>query len=52
MENRLSDIYSPADLKKYSVDQLPERCDEIRETLVKTISKTGGHLGSERGAVC
>lgn len=51
MENRLSDIHSPADLKKYSVDQLPELCDEIRETLVETVSQTGGHLASNLGVV-
>ncbi len=47
----LETIQQPADLKKLSVAQLPQLADEIREFLLQTISETGGHLGSNLGAV-
>ena len=47
----LETIHSPADLKKLSADQLPSLAEEIREFLLQTVSETGGHLGSNLGAV-
>ncbi len=47
----LEKIQSPADLKKLSVEQLPSLAEEIRAFLLKTVSETGGHLGSNLGAV-
>lgn len=47
----LETIHNPADLKKLSVDQLPSLAEEIREFLLQTVSETGGHLGSNLGAV-
>ncbi len=47
----LEHINSPEDLKKLSRDQLPSLAEEIREFLLKTVSETGGHLGSNLGAV-
>ena len=47
----LDNIHSPDDVKKLEEDQLPELCREIREFLVENISRTGGHLASNLGAV-
>lgn len=47
----LDTIQSPADLKKLSLAQLPQLAEEIREFLLQTVSETGGHLGSNLGAV-
>ena len=46
----LSDINSPADLRKLKPEQLPQVCSELRRCILETISKTGGHLGSSLGA--
>ncbi len=51
MGNRLDSIHSPADLKKLSVPQLEQLAQEIRERLIVTLSKTGGHLGPNLGVV-
>ncbi|MFZ5564414.1 MAG: 1-deoxy-D-xylulose-5-phosphate synthase [Thermodesulfobacteriota bacterium] len=47
----LESIHSPADLKKLPVTDLPALAEEIRELIVKVVSKTGGHLASSLGAV-
>ena len=44
-------IQSPADLRALDPDQLDELCREVREHIVQSVSKTGGHLGSNLGAV-
>lgn len=47
----LSGIRSPDDLKQLDDDQLPVLAEEIRDTLISTLSKTGGHLGPNLGVV-
>ncbi len=47
----LSDIKSPKDLKKLNIDNLENLAVEIRQVLVDTVSKNGGHLSSNLGAV-
>jgi len=47
----LQNIHSSADVKALPKEQLPELCSELREELIKNISKTGGHLASNLGAV-
>lgn len=47
----LETINSPSDLKKLKPEQLPELAEEIRQFLLETVSLTGGHLGSNLGAV-
>ncbi|MEW5978022.1 MAG: 1-deoxy-D-xylulose-5-phosphate synthase [Acidobacteriota bacterium] len=47
----LSQINSPADIKKLQRDQLVQLADELRSFMIHTISKTGGHLASSLGAV-
>ncbi|MBQ2804874.1 MAG: 1-deoxy-D-xylulose-5-phosphate synthase [Clostridia bacterium] len=47
----LKDINSIQDLKKLSVDQLPELCSEIRQKLIDEVAVSGGHLASNLGVV-
>ncbi len=47
----LDQINCPEDLKKLRQDQLAELCSEIREFLIENVSKTGGHLSANLGAV-
>jgi 1-deoxy-D-xylulose-5-phosphate synthase len=47
----LYSINSPADLRKLSVNELKTLAQELREFLIDTISKIGGHLGASLGAV-
>jgi 1-deoxy-D-xylulose-5-phosphate synthase len=51
MTNLLDSIHSPADIKKFSMAELESLAQEIRERLVLTLSKTGGHLGPNLGVV-
>ena len=44
-------IESPADLRDLSYDQLGQLSGEIREFIIATVTKTGGHLGSNLGVV-
>ncbi len=47
----LSQINSPADLKRLKRSELPELAKEIRQTIVDVVSVSGGHLASSLGAV-
>ncbi len=47
----LEKIKTPADLRALEGDQLEELCGEMREFIVQAVSRTGGHLGSNLGAV-
>jgi 1-deoxy-D-xylulose-5-phosphate synthase len=47
----LESINSPEDLKKLQVAQLPELASEIREMMIETVSKCGGHLAPSLGTV-
>ena len=47
----LPSIETPADLKGLNEEQLVELCEEIRTFIVDTVTTTGGHLGSNLGAV-
>ncbi len=47
----LKDLDLPKDLKKLSISQCHTLCKEIRGLLISTISKNGGHLASNLGAV-
>ncbi len=44
-------IDSPDDIKKLDTDELVQLSEEIREFLLKNVSKTGGHLASNLGVV-
>lgn len=47
----LCQINSPEDLKAISQEQIPQLADEIRDFLIKRVTKNGGHLASNLGAV-
>ena len=47
----LNNINSPQDIKNLSNEQLNILCSEIRDCLINTLSKTGGHLASNLGVV-
>ena len=47
----LDTINSPDDLRKLERDQLPQLAAEVREFMVESVSKTGGHLSSNLGTV-
>ena len=51
MSEYLKNINSPADLKKLSLEQLPDLAAEIRETLLTRLMATGGHAGPNLGMV-
>ncbi|MDE5558377.1 MAG: 1-deoxy-D-xylulose-5-phosphate synthase [Ruminococcus sp.] len=47
----LSKLNLPEDLKKLSVKQCENLCEQIRDMLISTISNNGGHLASNLGVV-
>ena len=47
----LDGINDPADLRRLSQSELTELCGEIRDFVVAAVAETGGHLGSNLGAV-
>ncbi|MGP8269996.1 MAG: 1-deoxy-D-xylulose-5-phosphate synthase [Terracidiphilus sp.] len=51
MGTLLESVHSPADLKRMNIAQMTELAAEIREFLIQTLSKTGGHLGPNLGVV-
>src|ERR1035438_9782238 len=51
MGTLLESIHSPAELKRLNFAQMDELAEEIREFLIQTLSKTGGHLGRNLGVV-
>jgi 1-deoxy-D-xylulose-5-phosphate synthase len=51
MTDLLKTINSPADLRELSREQLPALSQELRDFLVDSVSKTGGHLSSNLGTV-
>lgn len=51
MARLLDKINTPLDLRKLDRNQLPQLADEIRETIIDTVSKIGGHFGGNLGIV-
>ena len=47
----IENINNPLDLKKLKKEELPLLATEIRDFIIKTVSNTGGHLGSNLGVV-
>ena len=47
----LENISYPSDLRKYNVDDLKLIADELRQYILESVSKTGGHLSSNLGTV-
>lgn len=51
MENIISKIESPKDLKTLSINEMKELAEEIRKALLKKLSIHGGHFGPNFGMV-
>ena len=51
MSHYLESIHSPADVKKLSLTELEGLAAEIRERLIVSVAKTGGHIGPNLGVV-
>lgn len=47
----LNQITYPSDLRKLSVEQLPEVCKELRENIIEEVSVNPGHFASSLGVV-
>ncbi|HKI44904.1 MAG TPA: 1-deoxy-D-xylulose-5-phosphate synthase, partial [Balneolales bacterium] len=47
----LATVKNPDDLKKLSLDQLPDLCQEVRDFIIDNVSVYGGHFGASLGAV-
>ena len=47
----LSSINSPEDVRRLSVEQLPQLCADIRDFLISTLSRNPGHFASSMGSV-
>ena len=50
-DSLLENINSPADLKDLSIRDLEGLANEIRQKIIETVSKTGGHLAPSLGVV-
>jgi 1-deoxy-D-xylulose-5-phosphate synthase len=47
----LDQINAPADLRAVPAEQLSELAEELRAFIIEAVARTGGHLGSNLGAV-
>jgi 1-deoxy-D-xylulose-5-phosphate synthase len=47
----LAHIRSPRDVRDLTAEELPQLAAEIRDTLIKIVSRNGGHLGPNLGVV-
>ncbi|CAN5732791.1 1-deoxy-D-xylulose-5-phosphate synthase [soil metagenome] len=47
----LETLSSPADLRRLDEPELHELCRDLRSTIISTVARTGGHLGSSLGVV-
>jgi 1-deoxy-D-xylulose-5-phosphate synthase len=47
----LSSIHYPDDLRKLSINDLPQVCDELRQLIIDELSNNPGHLGANLGVV-
>ena len=47
----LNQITYPSDLRKLSIEQLPEVCKELRENIIEEVSVNPGHFASSLGVV-
>ncbi|RKH59173.1 1-deoxy-D-xylulose-5-phosphate synthase [Corallococcus aberystwythensis] len=51
MADVLSGVASPADVRTLPEDALPGLCEALREAIITTCGRVGGHLGASLGAV-
>ncbi len=48
---KLKDVHNPEDIRKAGNEDLNELADDIRRTIISTVSVNGGHLSSNLGVV-
>lgn len=48
---RLSRIQTPADLRRFPVEDLPAIADELRAYLIEQVAQSGGHFGAGLGVI-
>lgn len=51
MYHILNQVDNPEDLRKLNISEKEELAKELRELVIDTVSKTGGHLASNLGVV-
>jgi 1-deoxy-D-xylulose-5-phosphate synthase len=51
MSDILRNLQSTADLRALSLAELEDLAEEVREEIIRTVSRTGGHLASSLGVV-
>ncbi len=51
MDPLLPGIAGPDDLKSLSSEQLEQLCAELREYIITSVSRSGGHLGASLGVI-
>ncbi len=51
MEPLLPGIAGPEDLKKLPSGQLEQLCAELRDYIITSVSRSGGHLGASLGVI-
>ncbi len=49
--NLLENLNSPADLRRLPLDELQSVADEIRQYILETMARIGGHTGASLGAI-
>ena len=47
----LANLSGPRDLRRMNEQQLEQLCTELRASIIQTVAKTGGHLGSSLGVI-
>lgn len=50
-KNILDSVNFPSDVKNVPEEKLPKLCEEVRNFLIESVSKSGGHFGSNLGVV-
>lgn len=51
MENLLTSINGPEDLRQLDKKQLPQLAEELRALIVESVQQTGGHISSNLGVI-
>ncbi|MCF0198492.1 MAG: 1-deoxy-D-xylulose-5-phosphate synthase [Bacteroidaceae bacterium] len=50
-QDLLTNIQFPADLRQLPLEQLPQVCDELRQTIIRILADNPGHFASSLGVV-
>lgn len=49
--SRLQEIQDGANIKSFTMEQLEQLCEEIRQEILRVVTVNGGHLSSNLGSV-